>query len=359
MCNTTSGQSVYFSYNPSQDSGVSDSVLLQRFGAATSFQAPYNISSVVLWWVLTLENLFYTSASEVLNLGNDTLSPSYLQFNGTNISCLSHVAMNSDGTLNSPALGNWTISIINKKTNQNTPVAFLPTGEVDNTKTPVVNLSAFLGTFPAADETEFWTMINWIFVSLFWTTLYDVGQIQPTCYGPIPDNATNQFFFNPQSLPSTYNIFDNEELFSSYSAFLRNNVLTLPDLNYTLPAFQPINATNQLQEQSITFLRSYSCTLRTLKQPIDMAVGLMTAYWVFLQAGWTGAGVIIGFIFAYRRHIPGISSFYLADQGYTEVPQPFKLEASHSLTTLPGKEETPVVAATAVPPSRVDEGVGD
>jgi hypothetical protein len=150
-------------------------------------------------------------------------------------------------------------------------------------------------------------MINWIFISLYWTTLYDVGQISPTYYGPSPDNATTQFFFDPQSLSAEFNIFDNEELFSSYSSFMRSNILTLPDLNYTLPAFQPINATNRLEQQPVTFLRSYSCTLRTGKQAIDMAVGLITAYWVFLHAGWTGAVLIVAFLFKYKERLPGMS----------------------------------------------------
>jgi hypothetical protein len=82
LCNTTSGQSVYFTYSPSQSFGVSGSVLLRKFGAASSFTAPYNITSAVWWWVLTVENLFYVSATELLNLNNITLWPNYLLFDG-------------------------------------------------------------------------------------------------------------------------------------------------------------------------------------------------------------------------------------------------------------------------------------
>jgi hypothetical protein len=215
--------------------------------------------------------------------------------------------MNDDGSINSPAQGNWTLNIINKKTNHTAPISFLPTGDVDTTKTPLANLTAFLGqSFPQGNLNGFWKMLNWIVVSLYWTTLYDVGQISPTFYSPTPEDISSyQFFYHAQRLPSTFNIFEDEDLFSTYSTFLRKNVLTLPPLNYTLPDFQPINATNRLQESSITFLRSYSCELRKTKEAIDLAVGFITAFWVFLHAGWTGAGFIVPLLFKYKERLPG------------------------------------------------------
>src|SRR5215475_5849909 len=102
-------------------------------------------------------------------------------------------------------MGNWSLDIVNSVTNGTTPVGFLPSGDVDLTRTIAGNLNVVLPALAQSDVLQFWKLINWIFVSLYWTSLYDLGQISPTSY------ATD----TPMAIPPTYNIFVNPDLFAS------------------------------------------------------------------------------------------------------------------------------------------------
>ena len=158
-------------------------------------------------------------------------------------------------------------------------LTFLPNGTIDTARTSTNDLEeasiVFIpSTLTPANISTFWTKVNWIYVSLFWTILYDLGQIAPT--------------FSNQSvstlLPSTNNIFIDASLFDTYSQVLQNSIL--PDLNSTLPDFSRVNDTNRLQPgiQSI-FLQSYSCLQRTRKEILRFIVLVLTADISFMLAG--------------------------------------------------------------------------
>ena len=121
-----------------------------------------------------------------------------------------------------------------------------------------------------SDVIQFWKLVNWIFVSLYWTILYDVGQISPLTPAD-----------NPDFLPSTNNIFINASLFKTYSSFLNDTIL--PKLRQEhLQDFKPISDTNQLKPRNTTFLRSYSCQKKQWKEPLNAALSIMAAWYTLL-----------------------------------------------------------------------------
>jgi hypothetical protein len=158
-------------------------------------------------------------------------------------------------------------------------LTFFPNGTIDTARTSTNDLEeasiVFIPSTPTpANISTFWTKVNWIYVSLFWTILYDLGQIAPT--------------FSNQSvstlLPSTNNIFIDASLFDTYSQVLQNVIL--PDLNYTLPDFSRVSDTNRLQPgiKSI-FLQSYSYLQRTRKELLRFIVLVLAADISFILAG--------------------------------------------------------------------------
>lgn len=107
---------------------------------------------------------------------------------------------------------------------------------------------------------DFWDILNWIFVSQYWISLYDLGQIADDISdGYSPDSNGN--IFN--------NIFINDTLFEIYSSVLNDTLIPyyydwfvdyLP-----IPSFLPLNATNRLFSVPTTLLQNYSCSERKMK----------------------------------------------------------------------------------------------
>ena len=131
--------------------------------------------------------------------------------------------------------------------------------------------------------TDLIDLLIWIFVSQYWITLYDVGQIVPA---ELPDTVNN--------------IFVNDTLFHHFSSVLFDKVipafqtylpLSIANRTAVTPAeFLALNETNRLQPVDTTFFISYSCTERQLKGwfgvftsvfAADYAI-LVTAYGIFI-----------------------------------------------------------------------------
>jgi hypothetical protein len=200
-------------------------------------------------------------------------------------------------TSNTPAADFWTLYIFYIRQNATLPyqeiaipIVFLPTGDIDFTRTnpndyilannllqPTITLlqTAINPTF------DIWRLLNWLFVSFYWTILADLGQIAPTTYNltyfiegspvGIANSSQPQQFF-----PSTNNIFVNETLFEIYSAYVRDTLLPL-DPALVVPTFNSLNNANQLSAVDTEFIRSYSCLQRQWKGVLSAIISVLAS----------------------------------------------------------------------------------
>jgi hypothetical protein len=189
---------------------------------------------------------------------------------------INNVVNNADGSINSPTNDFWSLNItyvfLNSQTANIVNITFLSNGTIDTTRTPVTDLQSSVDiiptTLPASNASAFWTKLNWVYVSLFWTVLYDLGQIAPTVYV----NQSN----TPITLPSTNNIFINPSLFDTYSTILEESILQdLGEMNYPLPNFSSVNETNRLHPVGTTFLQNYTCTQRKRKEFLSVVISVL------------------------------------------------------------------------------------
>jgi hypothetical protein len=210
---------------------------------------------------------------------------------------------NADGSFNSPANNDWTLDVYRFDNSQVIPITFLATGNVDLNKTSTTAISDANSILPStlttAETENFWRLINWIFVSLYWTVLYDVGAVSPTIY---PDSSS---WWVASTLPSTNNIFVNSTLFNIYSTFYNSSAANDSLSEDTLPRFQPVGQGNQLTPVDTTFWRSYACTQRQPKQPVSYAQQLLVGLCSLVP---TGLSIFAFFLtLYYKRQAEGSS----------------------------------------------------
>ena len=131
---------------------------------------------------------------------------------------------------------------------------------------------------------DHWRFLNWLFVGYYWALLYDLGQESPVNYANLPHQPLpgwyQKNFTQVINLPSTNNIFVNNDLFQNYSSYLLESILPL--LGLPLPEFAPLDDRNYLQPQSTTFIRSYSCELRQPKAPFTAIADIVPPVYVFV-----------------------------------------------------------------------------
>jgi hypothetical protein len=189
-----------------------------------------------------------------------------------------------------------------KSINQNiTYITFLPNGSIDWTHTSheEVDSATFLLTdaikilqSQMSKQLDFWKLINWFVVSVYWSLLFDLGQV---------------FTVNLDSddlalTPSTNNIFINQTLFDIYSSFLVDTIGPLEKLTgIPVPSFEPISSQNYLQARDTTFLRSYSCVERHVKPVISLLISVIVADYALIMGAYTFAINVAGMI-QKRRH---------------------------------------------------------
>jgi hypothetical protein len=127
-------------------------------------------------------------------------------------------------------------------------------------------------------------LINWLYVSIFWLTLYDMGQISSVSYGI----SGSVDFSSPTFHTSANNIFVNNTLFQSYSSYLRNVILesTFFQLSY-LPDFLPLSNTNSLKPIDTPIYRTYSCSKRQLKGWFSVLISVLAADYALLAGLYT------------------------------------------------------------------------
>ena len=132
-----------------------------------------------------------------------------------------------------------------------------------------------------------WRLLNWVFVSFYWVFLGSFGQVEPTTYplaailttSPIPD------FSRPSFWTSSNNIFVNNTLFEIYSPYVLD-IFAL-ETNQTIQ-FMPLDQSNRLEPQEITFIRGYQCQQRQLKHGFIFSVlpsvlAPLTSAWALLM----------------------------------------------------------------------------
>lgn len=212
--------------------------------------------------------------------------------------------------LNTPANDFWTLEISytpnTGPTLQSLYIAFLPNGSVDTIHTPAghlenaTNLLAPTITYLRSTTTtkfDFWQLINWLYVSLYWTMLADLGQAVPTTY---PVNQLGAFNFSApvDSLP-TNNIFINTTLYEIYGSYLQNTVLPILQIpNQPIP---PVTNGTEVTLPDMTFIKSYSCTRRQIKSTINFIISVVVADYALIIGGYTLAIFVAGSISKYRR----------------------------------------------------------
>lgn len=211
---------------------------------------------------------------------------------------LGNTLLSSD---NSPANDRWTMYLIYVENSEEkyVQVTFLPTSEIDMTSNPYAagNISlastllapSFSGLRSLNPQItiDILKMVNWGFVSAYWLSLYDFGQLVPMTYEYTTSSVN---FSSPIIYSSTNNIFLNDTLFQIYSSYLRD--VMMPIFRGYLPAgplpeFLPLDENNRLEPRTSTMLKSYSCTERERKGLFSFIFSVLAADYGLIAGGYT------------------------------------------------------------------------
>jgi len=218
-------------------------------------------------------------------------------------------AEDTDEARNTPAGNHWTLGVQFIRSNESVlsngttvPVVFLPTGEIDFTRTSTDDLStlntilsptiSLLDELASASgvELDFWRLINWIYVNAYWTILSNLGQYSPTLYYDTVDSDTRVTipdFSTAIQYPSTNNIFVNNSLYDVYSTFTLYTVFPLLGVSTSPAGVAPLDASNGLAFNETVFRASYFCTVRTLKSPFVAIVSVLVAEYAFIHGAYS------------------------------------------------------------------------
>lgn len=211
-----------------------------------------------------------------------------------------------NSTTNTPAGESWTLYVFytpQALVQENfISVSFLPTGEIDFTKTnesylshanallaPTISALQDLFNNPSLD---IWQLFNWMIVSIYWILLADFGQIAPTTYPYSQSPAWEGYpdFNIPTEYPPTNNIFYNETLFDRFGEYLLENILPFFESQYNISV--PLTSFSQgsqtkIQPIPMTFVRSYYCSQLQLKGWVSLLVAVIVADYALLTTTYT------------------------------------------------------------------------
>jgi hypothetical protein len=295
-------------------------------GFALDQVGPLNMTYAVIWWSILANEVSQvfapTGKLSILHpsVVGSQLASLRIAYYGDMISfrliTLDTDPLGSQKTANTPAADYWMLYVFYTLQNATLPydeiaipIVFLPTGEIDFTRTKSSDyllanniLQPTIALLQASGGANFdiWKFLNWLFISFYWTTLADLGQVAPTTYSltnfvpgwsPVGIADTSQ----PQtSFPATNNIFVNETLFNIYQSYFRDTLLPL-DPGFLVPSFNSPNGGNQLQPVETEFVRSYSCLERQWKGVLAAIISVIVAdyalffalyHFYILFAGW-------------------------------------------------------------------------
>jgi hypothetical protein len=263
---------------------------------------PLNITNVLTVWRMIFQALLPAVAD--LGIFNSTSNVTGLGLSFGGISNEKLCLNLGPYANNTPAEGGWYIKVGNTDlwgdSKEGFNIVFLPTGELDKSTKNLDLVNGFfdqvIKTTFGNDPENFWRFVNWFFVSEYWLTLYDCGQIAPTSY--IYDSQKQVNLSLPKPFNDTYNIFVNNTLFQIYQSYLRETVVPIfgehlglnrssQSSNYTLPQFDSLNDTNRLQSVNTTIYREYSCTKRKLKNWFSLIISVFAANYTIIAGAYT------------------------------------------------------------------------
>ena len=274
---------------------------------------PLNVSAVLEEWVIAAEVVLGLLAPPgqmsvfLPSVVANNLSSLRIIYFGTSYSSL--LTLGDVGSFpNTPAGDSWILHLgytpANSIFEQQIPITFLSTGEIDPKTSPqsldtatqvLAQTIAFVRTATGDPTFDVWKLFNWVVVSYYWIFLYDFGQVAPTYYNYTPQALPN--FTSPVYYSSTNNIFVNDTLFSIYSFYLRNTVvpfLQKYEPTLVLPSFLPLDSKNSLKPIDMSFVRSYSCLERRIKGWVSAAVSVLVADYALIVGAYSlvlfGAG---------------------------------------------------------------------
>jgi hypothetical protein len=213
-----------------------------------------------------------------------------------------------DGSSNTPATDYWTLSLKYTKVGESNetviPLVFLPTGDIDTTRTlpsDLVTATTLVSPIIARLGTAIdpWKFINWFVISYYWQFLLDFGQTSPTTYPTDPKDILVleiPNFAAPVKYPSRNNIFLNSTLRRIYSTFMNDTILPFLNKSHVAP-FQPLEGQDlSAMPGQRTFVRSYGCTVRKLRQGFSAFIAVLVADYVLLSAGFKFFCIVAGML---------------------------------------------------------------
>jgi len=178
------------------------------------------------------------------------------------------------------------------------PLTFTPTGEL------VGNIDfGFLDSQFSTSGTNatmhLLKLLNWIFVSQYWLTLIETGQLSPVVYGyntPAGVFAIEPYYrwnlSNFMLFDSTYNPFVNETLFQIYSTYLKEELLgPLEPVE-----FLPLSDTNKIQPTTTGIYRNYICSQRQIKGWFSLLISVFAADYAVIAGAYTLFKYIAGWL---------------------------------------------------------------
>jgi hypothetical protein len=203
-----------------------------------------------------------------------------------------------------PADEFWTLHIQYKFENETIPrnvdITYLPDGNIDFSKTKkadieMVNtalqpmiMNVELAALRRGIIVDFWKVINWIFISSYWSVLTDLGQTTTTTYPILPNSGPQPIdFSSPIHHLDTNNIWVNDTLYGIYSDFLLGTIMPLLVGSVPRATFAPLNETNRIHPTTTTFRTTYTCNIRELKAPIPAIVSIVVSDYAFIKGGYS------------------------------------------------------------------------
>ena|SRR5579859_5427669 len=193
-------------------------------------------------------------------------------------------------------------------------ISFLPNGTIDFVHTSFADLekatlllSTSVESLENATNTRafnFWKLLNWVCVSQYWLTLYDLGQVSPVLYPSDPNGAIQSS--TPINFPSTNNIFINASLFEIYTSWLNDTILPIVRLaqpDAILPTFLPLSNSNRVEKFDAMFYRSYSCLERRLKGWFSLIISVFAADYALIAGTYS---LFIFFAGSFQKRKDGI-----------------------------------------------------
>lgn len=183
-------------------------------------------------------------------------------------------------------------------------ICFLPTGEIDHTRTSSSDLIAATNLIsPIITQlgpiTDPWKFLNWFVVSFYWLFLLDVGQPFPTTYTTKPQDIVVleiPNFLSPVTHTSSNNLLLNSTLRQIYATFMNDSIMPFLNLSHIAP-FQPIEGQDvSMIPGQRTFIRSYDCVFRQLRQGFSAFIQVLIADYVLLAGGFKAYCIIAGML---------------------------------------------------------------